>query len=106
MKRRRRNWKKRSRRQKDLPRLPDGHPIEQASEADRQWFASHPGESRRIRKAIPGEFDGSPFRPELSSEFASMGRCDYVEVVEVEPGFRLRLPWRHIVKTEGSESIQ
>lgn len=49
---------------------------DRASQADRRWFEDHPGCTRRIRPALPGEFPGNPL----------------VEVRRLDADTRLRRP--------------
>ena len=62
----------------------DRHPVIWASEADREWFKQHPGESIRLRARITGEF------------FPADGRVPaerlWVRVIQVKPGVRVREP--------------
>jgi hypothetical protein len=72
-----------------------------ASEDDRLWFEDHPGESTRHRPAIPGELPG--MRPLPAAEGMDVER--YIEVTQVEPGFRLRRSYAVFSPaTEASES--
>ena len=41
-------------------RLPDGHPVELASEDDREWFDAHPDRILRFRRATDGDPGAEP----------------------------------------------
>jgi len=56
--------------------------IDRISENDREWFERHPGVDERIRLAAYGEF-----WPTFDSASVL-----YVIVMQVRPGFRLRVP--------------
>ena len=56
--------------------------IEQATGGDRRWFEEHPGATFRERPAVAGEF-----WPVFDSHSVL-----YVIVIQVAPGWRLRLP--------------
>ena len=47
---------------------PDHSDVEQAVEADRQWFDVHPGEDEYIREFVPGEF-GAAERPRIPAGY-------------------------------------
>ncbi|MEO3475771.1 hypothetical protein AAFN86_28225 [Roseomonas sp. CAU 1739] len=51
---------------------------EQASDADRRWFAENPGRSHRMRRPMFGEVPAHP-------DFLT-----FVLVKQVQPGFRVR----------------
>lgn len=57
---------------------------DEASAADRQWFASHPDLSMRVRPLIPGELPA----------VAAHDGYTHVRVLQLCPGFRLRVPLR------------
>jgi hypothetical protein len=56
--------------------------IDKITSEDREWFEQNPGASSRTRPAAPGEFS-----PGMSSDCVV-----HVLVVQVQPGYRLRLP--------------
>ena len=53
-----------------------------ASEADRAWFAAHPGAAEYLRPIWPGEFGDRPVP----------AGAVFVHVVELAPGLRIRHP--------------
>lgn len=59
----------------------DPEVADRAAEADRLWFAAHPGRSHRIRPPLPGEAP-VPRRGVL-----------YVLVHQLFPGCRMRVPF-------------
>jgi hypothetical protein len=48
--------------------IPTFNEVEQALEADRRWFAEHPGEDEYIREFCPGEF-GAADLPDIPPGF-------------------------------------
>jgi len=58
--------------------------MRRASEADRLWFGRHPGESKRVRPRIEGEF--------YLSEPGVPPEAHWVVVEQLEPGVRTRRP--------------
>jgi hypothetical protein len=52
--------------------------VEKASNADRRWFAEHPGRNHRMRRPAFGE---APAHPDMLT---------FILVKQVRPGFRLR----------------
>jgi hypothetical protein len=59
----------------------DEQALEEISAADRDWFVAHPGRSMRLRH---------PHKSECLPDW----RPDLTLVVQVEPGFRLRIPYQ------------
>ena len=60
---------------------PFGQIIDDAADADREWFERHPFATERVRRLVPGEF--WPFA------YAENAR---VHVRQIEPGIRARHP--------------
>lgn len=75
-------------------------PVEAASQADAAWFRANPHRRHRIRPAVPGEFAPQGELPPMAPGFRR-----FVAVRQIQPGFRVRIPFRVAVEpaqTEGA----